>query len=155
MTEFLASRLRACSPDARQDFATVVRVALRECPRRWTRTRGVQDLWVIVRAGGEVEVRRPVPRSLMGHRYADDIHTAGVFHADVDRQLGTNRCVALLYGNGWRATRLPFMSNVDDAVVINGKHRDGTRFDAMLHFTRVGRLFRRVDFDPAVVALVA
>jgi hypothetical protein len=96
------TRLDALPADVRRDFAALLRVAVRESPRRWSRTGGVQDLWLTLpeaASGGdddEVLVQRPARGSLLGYRYADDIDTASAFHADVDRQLPGNRSVALV-----------------------------------------------------------
>lgn len=147
--EFTAKQLRSYPADVGRDFATVLQVALRECPRRWTRTGGVQDLWVALRDspdGVGVSVRRPARRSLVGYQYADDIHTASAFYGDVDRELGDNRCVALLLGSGWRSWHLPLTSSVDRSVLVFAKHRSGVRFDAGIGFAR--RRLGRIRFDP-------
>jgi hypothetical protein len=154
--EFLAKQLASYPADVGRDFAAVVRVALRECPRRWTRTGGVQHLWVALGDSPDgvlVSVRRPARKSLAGYLYADDIHTAHAFRQDVDRELGDHRCLALLVGNGWRSVRLPFASSVDSAVFVVAKHRSGVWLDAGLKFTR--RRFRRIQFDPRLHQLVA
>jgi hypothetical protein len=151
VVDVLGERLEPYPAEVRRDFATVVQVALRECPRRWSRRRGVQDLWVALR-DGEVSVRRPARQSIAGYRYGDDVHTERFFKVDLDREIGDNRCLALLYGNGWRSIRLPFMSSADDAVVVNAKHSGGDLFAVEIPFTR--RPLRGIRFDSGVHRLV-
>ncbi|MFI6761817.1 hypothetical protein ACIBF5_22020 [Micromonospora sp. NPDC050417] len=142
--------------DVQRDTVALVRVAVREISRRWSRTGGVQELWLILPTGAgsgddEVLVRRAPRGSLDGYRYRDDIHRAGAFDRDVEGQLPGNRCVALVYGNGWLSPRLPFMSSIDSSALVTVRHQSGVRFKTGLGFRRSGRVLRRIRFDPEVM----
>lgn len=147
-------RLQEFPPEIRRDIARMLQVAVREIPRRWSRTGGVPRTWIVIDDDGRLTAARH-RGAVTDNPYADGIHSSGMVAQTARERLGANRCAAMLYGNAWRAFRLPFGTRRDTSAQFTVVHRD-VRFavELGLSFTRPG-LLRRPRMAPGLAQVFA
>jgi hypothetical protein len=151
---YLEMKLGELPQPARADISRLLRAVPPHVTRKWTRYRGVGWWWFSLHEsdgdGGEVRIE-PVRwgRGEIMSDYMNDIGHS--FTADVRGRMGTARCVALVYGSGYRSSNL---WSIDARVIGTLEHVAGVQMKFDMAFDRRGRVLPHIRFDPSLAPML-